>query len=84
MDILNEHGLLGSKPSTIPIQRNIEWRLDKSPLLDDPFIYRRLIRKLIYLNITRPDITFGVKCLSQFMDKPRQAHLEASHKLFEK
>lgn len=30
LDIINEHGLLGSKPSLIPIQRNIDWRLDQS------------------------------------------------------
>lgn len=28
------------------------------------FIYRRLIRRLIYLNITRPDITFTVRTLN--------------------
>lgn len=71
LDILSENGLLGSKPSKIPIQKNIDWREDKSPLLEDPLVYRRLIRKLIYLNITRPDITFGVKTLSQFIDRPR-------------
>lgn len=32
--------------------------------------------KLIYLNATRPDITFAVDQLSQFMANPTQGHLD--------
>ena len=40
---------------------------DDSNTLDDPGRYRRLIRKLIYLTVTRPNITFDVGVLSRFM-----------------
>lgn len=56
LDILYEYGLIGSKPSKISIQKNLDRRDDNSKLLDDSFVYRRIIGKLIYLNIT--DITF--------------------------
>lgn len=55
--------------------------MDESSLLEDPFVIRRLIGKLIYLNVTRPHITFAIRCMSQFMDKYRKSHLEASYKL---
>jgi len=45
---------------------------DDSHTLDDPGRYRRLIGKLIYLTVTRPDITFPVGVLSIFMHRPRE------------
>lgn len=81
LDILNDNGLLGSKPSKVPIEKQVYWRKDSSNLLNDPFKYRRLIEKLIYLNITRPDITYAVRTFSQFMDKPIEFHMEAVFKL---
>ena len=40
---------------------------EDSHTLDDLGRYRRLIEKLIYLTVTRPDITFAVRVLSRFM-----------------
>jgi hypothetical protein len=35
----------------------------------DPHLYRQLIRSLMYLVNTRPDICYAVKVLSQFMSQ---------------
>ena len=35
--------------------------------------------KLIYLTLTRPDITYAVSVVSQFMHSPTNKHLNAVH-----
>jgi len=58
---------LGCKPANSPMKGNVNLWFDDSHTLDDPGSYRRLIGKLIYLTVTRPDITFSVGVLSRFM-----------------
>lgn len=43
-----------------------------------PEHYQRLVGKLIYLTISRPDISFTVHALSKFMHKPTALHYQAS------
>ncbi|CAA6659738.1 unnamed protein product [Spirodela intermedia] len=43
--------------------------------------YRWLIERLIYLNHTRPDITFAVNVLSQYTNDPRKIHLQTAYRL---
>jgi len=46
--------------------------------LKDPKRYCRLVSKLNYLTITKPDITFAVSVVSQFLKEPCES-LECSH-----
>ncbi|XP_074287880.1 secreted RxLR effector protein 161-like [Silene latifolia] len=47
-------------------------------LLEDGAKYRRLVGKLIYLTLTRLDISYSVHILSQFMQKPTTTQWEAA------
>ncbi|MCI23556.1 copia protein, partial [Trifolium medium] len=40
--------------------------------------YRRLIGKLLYLTTTRPDISFAIQQLSQFLSSPTITHYETA------
>lgn len=49
-----------------------------APLLTDPGRYRRLVGRLLYLTITRPEIRYSVHTLAQFMQEPREHHWVAA------
>ena len=74
LDIINEVGLLGAKPSHFLMEQHHHLALAKGNLLDDLEKYRRLVGRLIYLSLTRPELTYSVHILSQFMQHPRKEH----------
>ena len=57
---------------------NLKLSHEDGDLIDDPTRYRRLIGKLLYLTITRPDLSYSVNRLSQFLANPRLPHLHAA------
>ncbi|XP_024026696.1 uncharacterized protein LOC112093108 [Morus notabilis] len=81
LQLLEDSGFLACKPATVPMDAKVILGADEGVLLSDASQYRRLIGRLLYLTITRPDITFAVHKLSQFLAKPRVPHLQAVHHL---
>lgn len=77
MEIISDAGLLGAAPADTPMERGLKLS-DKGDLLKDASRYRRLVGRLIYLTISRPDITYSVHVLSRFMHEPRKSHMEAA------
>ena len=63
-----------AKPVYLPMDPNVSLSHEDGELLSAPNKYRRLVDKLIYLTITRPDITYTVQVLSQFMQAPTTTH----------
>ena len=77
MDILEETGLLNAKPVDTPMDPNVKLLPNQGEPLADSGRYRRLVGKLNYLTVTRPDISFAVSVVSQFLNSPCQEHMDA-------
>ncbi|XP_015933941.1 uncharacterized mitochondrial protein AtMg00810-like [Arachis duranensis] len=51
-------------------------KIEPNCTANTPTTYRQLIGRLIYLTNTRPDISYAVGCLSQFLDYATTSHLQ--------
>ena len=78
LDLLKDSGFIGSKPANTPFDPSLKLCQDDSSAYHDVPSYRRLIGRLIYLNTTRPDITFITQQLSQYLSKPSTQHYNAA------
>ncbi|KAL8145121.1 hypothetical protein AgCh_003364 [Apium graveolens] len=81
MDMLKDFGMLSASPLKVPMDTHITLTPDKGELLQDPHPYQRLLGKLIYLTITRPDLAFSVHNLAQYMQKPTNIHMQAAKRV---
>jgi hypothetical protein len=76
-DILTQFHMEGAKDVMTPLSTTDPLILhDPSPTVEAT-PYRRLVGSLQYLAFTRPDISFAINKLSQFMHAPRQSHWQA-------
>ena len=66
--------MLDCKPVDNLMDPNVKLVLGQGESLGDPGRYQRLVGKLNYLTITRPDISFPVSVVSQFLQSPCDSH----------
>lgn len=68
---------LNLKLTTLEFDTTITTSTPNPPLQDSPS-YQRLVGKLLQLTTTRPDISFVVQCLSQFMHSPKTSYMDVA------
>ncbi|KAH7546443.1 hypothetical protein FEM48_Zijuj01G0201400 [Ziziphus jujuba var. spinosa] len=64
-----------------PMELNVKLRKKEGDLLTDLSLYRKLVGSLVYLTITRSDISFAVQQVNQFLQTPRHLHLATVHRI---
>lgn len=84
LEIISKVSLSRCKPAIIPIKQSVklttvDYDIGSSSniddlILEDPSWYQRLVGKLIYLIVTRPNICHVVQTLSQFMQLEGVSH----------
>jgi hypothetical protein len=77
VEILKIFDMLECKSMKTPMETNLKLMVDTSSELVDVTLYRKIIRSLIYLTNTRPDICFVVNTLSWYLVEARRVHLVA-------
>ena len=74
LEILEETDMLDCKIVDTPMDPNVKLVPRHKEPLGDPGKYRRFMRKLNYLTITRPNISFLMSVVSQFLQSPCNSH----------
>nr|CAN63917.1 hypothetical protein VITISV_019573 [Vitis vinifera] len=77
LDILEETCMLDCKPVDTLMDPNVKLIPGQEEPLGDLGRYRRLVGKLNYLTIIRPNISFPVSVVSQFLQSPYDSYWDA-------
>ncbi|CAN6698728.1 unnamed protein product [Malus baccata var. baccata] len=77
LDLLSETGMLACKPVETPIVQNHHLAIYQDQVPTNKERYQRLVGRLIYLSLTRPDIAYAISIVSQFMHAPSEDHMAA-------
>ncbi|CAA7029021.1 unnamed protein product [Microthlaspi erraticum] len=80
-DLLARTDMLHAKPVTTPMAASPKLSLHTGTRLSDPTEYRTVLGSLQYLAFTRPDLSYAVNRLSQYMHAPTTDHWLAVKRL---
>nr|GEW81853.1 retrovirus-related Pol polyprotein from transposon TNT 1-94 [Tanacetum cinerariifolium] len=81
-EIFNKYGLLSTDSVDTPmVEKNkLDEDLQGTPV--DATLYRGMIRSLMYLTSSRPDLIYAVCLCAWYQTKPIKKHLQAMKKIF--
>ena len=75
-DLLSKEGITDNKTFSTPLEYNAKLTpLDGEPISDATH-YHQLVGSMIYLTVTRPNISHVVHMVSKFMDAPHSIHYD--------
>ena len=77
LDLLQRANMLTAKPISTPVSSGSKLSAFQGDFIADVSLYRSLVGALQYLTMTRPDITYAVNQVCQFMYAPTTAHMVA-------
>ncbi|GJT53271.1 putative ribonuclease H-like domain-containing protein [Tanacetum coccineum] len=81
-DILKKFDFVTVKTASTPIEPNKALVKDEEAEDVDVHLYRSMIKSLMYLTTSRPDITFVVCACARFQVTPKISHLHAVKRIF--
>lgn len=78
LDILASAHMQEAKEAKFPLPTELKLSSESGQRLEDEEQYQRLVGRLLYLGLTRADISYDVQHLSQFVSKPKVPHFQAA------
>ena len=72
--LLDKFRMQNCTTSTLPMDPKIKLHKNMKSNKFDSQLYRSLIRSLIYITNTRPNICYAVSCVNRYMENPQDAH----------
>jgi hypothetical protein len=79
--ILQMAGMADCKVAITPMEERLRLSRDSTVEEVDATLYHRIVGSLRYLIHTRPDLTYAVKYVSRFLERPTEEHLQAVKKI---
>ncbi|KAF5462671.1 hypothetical protein F2P56_018659 [Juglans regia] len=73
-NLLERTKMSEAKPVSLPMSTSTSLSKFDSTTFDDPHLYRSTVGTLQYLSLTRPDISFTINKVCQFMHHPSISH----------
>jgi hypothetical protein len=73
-DLLDRASLTDHRTAETPIELNVHLVATDGEPLENPTRYRHIVGSLVYLGVTKPDISYSIHILSQFIFAPTQIH----------
>jgi hypothetical protein len=73
-DLPDRASLTDHRIAETPIELIVHLKPTDDEPLEDPTCYHHIVESLVYLGVTRPDISYSVHILSQFVSSPTQIH----------
>ncbi|WJZ84155.1 hypothetical protein VitviT2T_003775 [Vitis vinifera] len=67
----------GCQPVNTPIEEGLKLCVEPNQVSTDMGRYQRLVGRLMYLAHTRPDLTYALSVVSQYMHNPGEQHMNA-------
>ncbi|XP_022877008.1 uncharacterized protein LOC111395255 [Olea europaea var. sylvestris] len=80
-EVLKKINMENCKPVSISLVQNSKLIKEDGGNKSDEKIYRSLVGCLLYLTITRLDITFAANILSRFRQEPSKLHFQAAKRI---
>jgi hypothetical protein len=79
--MLKKFGMNDSKVISTPMGTNDNLDSDASGNIVDQKLYRSMIKSLLYMTASRPDVMFSVCMCARFQTSPRKSHLKATKRI---